>query len=170
MPEVGLGNVSGGRTDLEPFRPSLVQTPSWPEYIGGQKQVTTVLWESPPAPPADDFDDFDWTAALGSYDHLHIEKSTLNVKNLAHDMGPEEETKANTMRYHALWREAEKMAGRAGEDPLLEKDFTEDTTSVLLAPAHEGASDEGAESTSPIGIKTPSDVDRVTPGLVKLCE
>ncbi|KAH9932473.1 uncharacterized protein B0H18DRAFT_1115732 [Fomitopsis serialis] len=159
MPEVGLGNISGGRADLEPFRPSLAN-PSWLEYVGEQKQVTRVLWQSPPVPDREVSEDFVCTAALRSYDYLHIEKPTLNVEKLAQDMGPSEEAKA-------LWREAEKMVGSAGEDPLLKKPRTDDAPSVLLAPAHEDASDERAESTLPTGIKTPSDVD---PGLVGLRE
>ncbi|KAH9916841.1 uncharacterized protein B0H18DRAFT_1037102 [Fomitopsis serialis] len=121
MPEVGLGNISGGRADLEPFRPSLAHGPSWLEYAGERKQVTRVLWQSPPAPNYEASDDFVCTAALGSYDYLHIEGSTPNVEIMERDMGPSEEAKAVAMRYHALWREAEKMVGSAGEDPLLEK-------------------------------------------------
>ena len=162
MPEVGLGNISGGRADLEPFRPSLAN-PSWLEYVGEQKQVTRVLWQSPPVPDREVSEDFVCTAALSSYDYLHIEK-------LAYDSCPSEETKADTMRYLALWRDAEKMVGSAGEDPLLEKHRAEDAPSVALAPAHEGVSDEGAESTSLFDDKTPSYVNRITPGLVGLRE
>jgi len=168
-PGVGLGNVSGARPDLEPFRPSLAEGAPWPDCLSRQRQATTAPPTRPPKSPVYDYgqsDDLDWAVAVSTYDHLEIEESKHAADFLTRW---KRKSESLATQYEAQYRKVKNVVERAGE-VLLEEIRMEDAPSLLLAPLKEDTSAEVADNTSSDDLQTPSKLDSIMPGLVGLGE